>query len=102
MPFSWCSPASVKVKPLPATSSFTVWETSTCEGWARAAIRAPVDTDMPALSVHQLALARMHAGPHLDAEAADAFVDVQGAVDRPGRAVEGRKEAVARGVVLLS
>jgi hypothetical protein len=41
-PLSSCSPAGSKVKPLPATRSLTVCETSTYEGCASAEMRAPV------------------------------------------------------------
>ena len=44
----------------------------------------------------------MHASPQLNAKVADALLDVFGAVDGSGRAIEGGIEAVARGVVLHS
>ena len=48
MPFRSYSPATSKVRREPATRSFTVWETSTSDGPAFAATRAPIETVMPA------------------------------------------------------
>jgi len=56
------------VKPLPATRSFTVWDTSTCDGPASAAIRARRHRDASALPVDELTLTRVHAGAYLKAE----------------------------------
>src|SRR5215213_10305507 len=46
-PFSSCSLASSNVRPEPAVKSFTVCETSTSEGPARAPTRAPITTAIP-------------------------------------------------------
>jgi hypothetical protein len=46
-PFSSCSPASLKTRPLPATRSFTVLETSTSPAPASPATRAPMCTARP-------------------------------------------------------
>src|SRR5439155_8085208 len=55
-----------------------------------------VNGDAAYVVVHQLALACVQPGPHLDPERADAIADGAGAADRPRRAVEGGEEAVAQ------
>src|SRR5205823_7146036 len=54
------------------------------------------------LALVQLAFTGVHACPDLEAEPPDGVDDRGRAADRTRRAVEGRKEAVARGVLLLT
>lgn len=60
------------------------------------------DRDSCAFSVYQFAFSGVCTPAQFDAEVADALLDVFGAVDGSGRAIEGGIEAVARGVVLHS
>src|SRR5579864_8029772 len=61
-----------------------------------------MDGDSPDLAVHELALAGVEAGAHLDSEPAHALRDRARAADRPRRAVEAREEAVTGRVELLA
>src|SRR6266571_203679 len=61
---------------------------------------ADVDGDATELGPHDLALARVQAGPDVEPELPDRRADLAGGPDAAGRAVEGREKAVARGVDL--
>ena len=94
-------PRSAKPSPEPATRSLTVLETSTSLAAAlRRHAGADVDGDAADVVADQLALARVEAGADLEPERADGVADRAGAADRAGRPVEGREEAVARGLRL--
>ena len=76
-------------------------DTSTSPAPASEATRAPVCTAIPRTwSPAQLALARVQARAHLEPDALHVVDDRARAADRAGRPVEGREEAVARGVDL--
>src|SRR5439155_9429264 len=80
----------------PATRSFTGAGDEDLAG--RGARRHPspdVDGNAPHIVAHQLALASVQPGPHLDPERADAIADGAGAADRARRSVKRREEAVA-------
>ena len=81
--------------PEPATRSFTVFDTSTSPGSARADTRAPMWTAIPRGSLFgQLDLARVQAGADVDSQLADGAGDRAGALDRSRGTVERREEAV--------
>src|SRR5439155_1333251 len=61
---------------------------------------ADVDRHPADVVAVELALTRMHAGADLEAQGPHAVLDRAGALDRPGRAVERRQEAVAQGLDL--
>ncbi len=61
---------------------------------------ADVDCDPADLAVHHLALARVQAGAHVEAQVANTLGDRTGAADRARRPVETREEAVAGDVEL--
>src|SRR5262245_43955572 len=67
----------------------------------RAHARADVDGEAAEVVVEPLALARVEARAHLEAEVGDAVPDRAGRVDRPPRPVEGGEEAVAERLDLL-
>jgi hypothetical protein len=95
-PSSSCSPASSKTSPLPATRSFTVWDTSTCEAPAFAPTLAPKFTAIPPdLSVDRVHLAGVHSGADLDPKGSHRLDEGLCAPDCPGRTVERREEPVA-------
>ena len=78
-------------------------ETTTCPAPAAPATREPTLTAMPGeLAVVELALSGVQAGTEVEAELTDVGDDCLCAADRPRRPVEGREEAVARGVELLA
>src|SRR3954471_8810405 len=54
------------------------------------------------VSVEHLALAGVKAGANLDSQSPCLLADRQGAADRSSRPVEGRKDAVAQHLYLLS
>ena len=95
-PSASCVPRSANRMPEPETRSLTVLETRISPACAAEAMRAPVCTAMPCdLAARQLDLARVQAGPDLEAERAHGVADAAGAADRASRPVERREEAVA-------
>src|SRR6476659_11220439 len=95
MPLSWCSPTSSNARPEPATRSFTVQETKTSPGPARAAIRAPIFTAIPTILSDDLALTGVETRADFQAELAERRRDRGGAPDHSDGSVERREESIA-------
>jgi len=79
-----------------------VLETRISPGAAADAIRAPMDTAMPAVAVGDLALAGVEPGPDLELEWTERVADRRRCENRPRRPVEGGEEAVAGRVELAA
>ena len=94
--------ALVEPNPEPATRSFTVLETSTSPGLGeRRYARPGHDGDSGDLLAHELALARVDAGAHVEIELR-APSTIARACHGARRSVEPAEEAVARGVDLVA
>jgi hypothetical protein len=90
MPFSSAGPWATKVRPAPATKSFTVR--------ALGHARGDVDRDAADIVAHHLDLAGVHAGADLEIERPHCPHDLLGTAHGARRAVEQRQEAVAGGL----
>ena len=95
-------PQSAKRMREPATRSLTVLETSNSPGLAVAATRDPMCRATADLGARHFDLPSMQTSADLDTELVPCFNNVQSAMNRASRSIEGGEEPITGGINLAA